>query len=83
MSSVVVVDCTEISPSDEHLTDLDEIMPGRTSNTVNIIHLWRKHGINISYPRRQAPYKLPVGLVPYWADVEVVESVSGTTGLGE
>ena len=60
---MVIVDCTEISPSNEHSTDLHGIIPSRASDTVNIPHLWHKHGINISYPRRQAPYKLPVGLV--------------------
>ena len=44
--------------------------------TQDILHLWRKLGINISYPTRQ-------GLVPHWADVEAMERVSGTAGLGE
>ena len=70
---VVVVDCTEISFSNEHSTDLDRIISSCASDTVNIPT--RKHGINISYPRRQAHYKLPVGLVLYWADVG---RVSGT-----
>ena len=48
---VVVVDCTEISFSNEHSTDLDGIISSCASDTVNIPT--RKHGINISYPRRQ------------------------------
>ena len=49
MSIVVIVDCTEISPSNERSPDLDRIIPSRASDAVNILHLWRKHGINISY----------------------------------
>ena len=50
---VVVVVCTEISSSNEQSTDLDGIISSCASDTVNILHLWRKHGINLSYPRRQ------------------------------
>ena len=53
MSIAVIVDCTEIFPSNERSTDLDRIILSRASDTVNILHLWCKHGINISYRRRQ------------------------------
>ena len=37
----------------------------------------RKSATQISYPRCQVHYELPVGLVLYWTDVETVEGVSG------
>ena len=44
--------------------------------TQDILRLWRKPGINTSYPRWQ-------GLVLHWADVGAMERVSGTAGRGE
>ena len=48
--------------------------------TRDILHFWRKLGINIYYPRRQ---EAPCRLVLHWADIEAMERVSGTAGLGE
>ena len=83
-SGAVVVDYNDISTSSKPiLMELYQAPPPRQRLPLLLeISLFFGIGQGPIYLIRGGK-KLPVGLVLHWADVEAMERVSGTAGLGE
>ena len=84
MSNMVVADCYDISPSSKPiLMELYQAPPPQQRLPLLLeISLIFGIGQGSIYLIRGGK-KLPVGLVLHWVDVEAMERVFGTAGLGE
>ena len=80
---MVVVDCNDISPSRKPvLMELYQAPHPRQRLPLFLEILTFSESRGSIYLIRGGK-KLPVGLVLHWADIEAMERVSGTEGLGE